>query len=154
MISVFDIFKIGIGPSSSHTVGPMRAAGRFVQSLRKHGHFVHTHRVETVLYGSLAWTGHGHATDIAVILGLAGEEPETVDPDAVSTIVGEATADSMLALGGRRAMSFDRDRDIIFDRKTPAKGHPNTLAFTAWDEDGSALLTEYLFLRWRRFRAG
>ena len=90
MISVFDIFKIGIGPSSSHTVGPMRAADRFVQSLRKQHHFVHASRVETVLFGSLAWTGHGHATDIAVILGLAGEEPETVDPAAVATIIDEA----------------------------------------------------------------
>ncbi|MDQ0395088.1 L-serine ammonia-lyase [Labrys monachus] len=145
MISVFDIFKIGIGPSSSHTVGPMRAAGRFVQSLRRQGHFVHTHRIETVLYGSLAWTGHGHATDIAVILGLAGEEPETVDPEAVAAIVEEAGARNMLALGGRRAMSFERTRDIVFDRKTPAKGHPNTLSFTAWDEDGTALLTEFYF---------
>src|SRR5207344_961439 len=67
MISVFDIFKIGIGPSSSHTVGPMRAAGRFVQSLREHHLFMHVSRVETVLFGSLAWTGHGHATDTAVI---------------------------------------------------------------------------------------
>jgi len=73
MISVFDIFKIGIGPSSSHTVGPMRAAGRFVESLRAHHLFTHVSRVRTTLYGSLAWTGHGHATDIAVILGLAGE---------------------------------------------------------------------------------
>jgi len=145
MISVFDIFKIGIGPSSSHTVGPMRAAGRFVQSLRRQHHFVRTHRVETILYGSLAWTGHGHASDVAVILGLAGEEPETVDPAAVETIIEEATSKAMLALGGRRAMDFQRQRDVIFDRKTPAKGHPNTLSFTAYDEDGTKLLTEYYF---------
>src|SRR5262245_43835627 len=107
MISVFDIFKIGIGPSSSHTVGPMRAAGRFVQSLRRHHHFMHVHRVETRLYGSLAWTGHGHATDTAVILGLAGEEPETVDPEAVPRIIANAANERMLALGGRRAIAFD-----------------------------------------------
>ncbi|WP_454813463.1 L-serine ammonia-lyase [Labrys neptuniae] len=145
MISVFDIFKIGIGPSSSHTVGPMRAANRFVQSLRKQGHFIHTHRVETVLYGSLAWTGHGHASDIAVILGLAGEEPETVDPETVAAIVEDATSKGMLALGGRRAMSFERNRDIVFDRKTPPKGHPNTLSFTAWNEGGTALATEFYY---------
>jgi L-serine dehydratase len=145
MISVFDIFKIGIGPSSSHTVGPMRAAGRFVESLRNRHLFTHVSRVETVLYGSLAWTGHGHATDIAVIIGLAGEEPETVDPDAVSTIVANATEERMLPLGGRRAMAFARDKDIVFDRKTPPKGHPNTLSFTAWDEHGAPLLTEVYF---------
>ncbi|MBP0579180.1 L-serine ammonia-lyase [Labrys sp. LIt4] len=145
MISVFDIFKIGIGPSSSHTVGPMRAANRFVQSLRKQGRFIHTHRVETVFYGSLAWTGHGHASDIAVILGLAGEEPETVDPETVAAIVEDATSKGMLALGGRRAMSFERNRDIVFDRKTQPKGHPNTLSFTAWHEDGAALATEFYY---------
>ena len=145
MISVFDIFKIGIGPSSSHTVGPMRAANRFVQSLCKQGHFIHTLRIETVLYGSLAWTGHGHASDIAVILGLAGEEPETVDPEAVAAIVEDATSKGMIALGGRRAMGFERNRDIVFDRKTPPKGHPNTLSFTAWNEDGTALATEFYY---------
>eukprot|EP01036_Dinobryon_divergens_P020453 gene20453-28059_t len=71
MISVFDIFKTGIGPSSSHTVGPMRAAGRFVRSLKEKAIFGETTRIETRLFGSLAWTGHGHATDTAVILGLA-----------------------------------------------------------------------------------
>ena len=145
MISVFDIFKIGIGPSSSHTVGPMRAAGRFVQSLRRRHLFTHVSHVETVLYGSLAWTGHGHATDVAVILGLAGEEPETVDPDLVPIIVGNATQERMLALGGRRAVTFERDRDVVFDRRTPVKGHPNTLSFTAYDEHGAVILAETYF---------
>jgi L-serine dehydratase len=145
MISVFDIFKIGIGPSSSHTVGPMRAAGRFVESLRRHHLFTHVSRVRTTLYGSLAWTGHGHATDIAVILGLAGEEPESVDPDDVPRIVANASAEKMLALGGRRAIAFDRGADMIFDRKTPPKGHPNTLSFTAFDEHERELRTEYFF---------
>jgi L-serine dehydratase len=145
MISVFDIFKIGIGPSSSHTVGPMRAAARFVQSLRHRHLFTHVSRVEAVLYGSLAWTGHGHATDVAVILGLAGEEPETVDPDAVAAIVANAGEERMLPLGGRRAVSFERQRDIVFDRKTQGLGHPNTLSFTAFDEHGAVLLAETYF---------
>ncbi|MDQ0471546.1 L-serine ammonia-lyase [Labrys wisconsinensis] len=145
MISVFDIFKIGIGPSSSHTVGPMRAAGRFVESLRHKHLFHHASRIETVLFGSLAWTGHGHATDTAVILGLAGEQPETIDPDAVPAIIADAAGEKMLSLGGRRAIAFDRPRDVVFDRKTPAKGHPNTLSFTAYDEHGKAMLTEYYF---------
>jgi len=145
MISVFDIFKIGIGPSSSHTVGPMRAAGRFVKSLRAQGHFGETSRVETRLYGSLAWTGHGHATDTAVILGLAGEEPETTDPEATAAIIARAEGERSLALGGHRRIGFSRDLDIIFDRKTPAKGHPNTLSFTALDANGVELLTEFYF---------
>jgi L-serine dehydratase len=145
MISVFDMFKIGIGPSSSHTVGPMRAAGRFVQSLRRQHLFTHVSRIEATLYGSLAWTGHGHATDIAVILGLAGEEPDRVDPDAVPVIIANAAAEKMLPLGGRRAIAFERERDVVFDRKTPPRGHPNTLSFTAFDERGSAMLTEFYF---------
>jgi L-serine dehydratase len=145
MISVFDIFKIGIGPSSSHTVGPMRAAARFVETLGARHLMAHVSRVETILYGSLAWTGHGHATDVAVILGLAGERPESVDPDAVGRIVEDAGKDRMLPLGGRRAIAFDRDADIVFDRKTPPKGHPNTLSFTAFDESGRALLTQTYF---------
>ena len=142
MISVFDIFKIGIGPSSSHTVGPMRAAGRFVASLSKRHLVAHVSRVETILFGSLAWTGHGHATDVAVILGLAGEEPETIEPDIVPGLIASAAAERMLSLGGRRAIAFDRAGDIVFDRKTPPPGHPNTLSFTAFDERGQPLLTE------------
>jgi L-serine dehydratase len=145
MISVFDIFKIGIGPSSSHTVGPMRAAGRFVKSLKEKAIFGETARVETRLFGSLAWTGHGHATDTAVILGLAGEEPETVDPDACAALIAKAEQDRSLALGGHHPIAFDRVHDILFDRKTPAKGHPNTLSFTAFGADGAEKLTEFYF---------
>lgn len=145
MISVFDIFKIGIGPSSSHTVGPMRAAGRFVKSLKAQGLFGPTARVETRLYGSLAWTGHGHATDTASILGLAGEEPETIDPEAAGGIIARAEGEHALTLGGVHRIGFDRLRDIVFDRKTPAKGHPNTMSFTAYDEAGQELVTEYYF---------
>ena len=75
-----------------------------------------------MLYGSLAWTGHGHASDVAAILGLAGEEPETVDPDEVGAIVEAATRDGVLSLGGRRAISFDRGRDIVFDRRRRPRG--------------------------------
>src|SRR3954453_7920761 len=142
MISVFDVFKIGIGPSSSHTVGPMRAAARFVEAVRKAHAFTHVSRIETTFYGSLAWTGHGHASDTAVILGLAGEEPDSVEPDRVPVIVAEAETEKMLSLGGRRAISFDRTRDIVFDRKTAPRGHPNTLSFTAFDEFGRPLLTQ------------
>jgi L-serine dehydratase len=145
VISAFELFKIGIGPSSSHTVGPMRAAGAFVQALRHNHIFTHVSRVEATLFGSLAWTGHGHATDTAVILGLAGEEPETVDPEVVPMIIRNATEERMLQLGGRRAIAFDPARDVVFDRKTAPKGHPNTLSFTAFDEHGSPSLTKVYF---------
>ena len=87
MISVFELFKIGIGPSSSHTIGPMKAADAFVRSLANAGLLDQTARVRVDLYGSLAWTGRGHSTDKAVILGLAGEKPETVDPDRADELV-------------------------------------------------------------------
>src|SRR3954454_11139944 len=102
MISVFELFKIGIGPSSSHTVGPMRAALAFVRSLAGAGSLDRVARVRVDLYGSLAWTGKGHGTDKAVILGLAGEEPDTVDPDAAERLPGEVEAGAPLRLGGTR----------------------------------------------------
>ena len=81
--SVFDLFKVGIGPSSSHTVGPMRAAERFLQELKTAGVLASVTRIQVDLYGSLALTGRGHATDIAIVMGLMGEEPDTVDPDTI-----------------------------------------------------------------------
>src|SRR5215472_6226361 len=104
MISVFDLFKIGIGPSSSHTVGPMKAAGAFVAGLgERRGEVA---RVQVTLFGSLAWTGKGHATDKAVILGLAGEAPDTVDPDRATALVDGIATTGHLPLGGGRAIGF------------------------------------------------
>ena len=115
MISVFELFKIGIGPSSSHTVGPMKAAAAFAEGLARRGDLARVAAVEVTLYGSLAFTGRGHATDKAMILGLSGEAPATVDPDAVEAIVARVTTDKMLALAGRRRISFDPAADIRFD---------------------------------------
>src|SRR5579863_3223134 len=100
MISVFELFKIGIGPSSSHTVGPMKAAAAFAEGLARRGDLARVAAVDVTLYGSLAFTGRGHATDKAIILGLSGEAPATVDPDAVEAIVARVTTDKMLALAG------------------------------------------------------
>src|SRR5947208_3403385 len=100
-LSVFDLFKIGIGPSSSHTVGPMWAALRFVRGLDATGQIAGVRRVRVDLYGSLALTGRGHATDKAVLLGLSGEQPDTVDPDTVEPIVARIRATGSLRLGGR-----------------------------------------------------
>src|SRR6188508_950974 len=100
-LSVFDLFKIGIGPSSSHTVGPMKAALRFVQDVDTQGILAQVQRVQIDLYGSLALTGRGHATDKAVLLGLSGERPDTVDPDVVDPIVRQALSRRTLRLAGR-----------------------------------------------------
>jgi L-serine dehydratase len=142
MISVFELFKIGIGPSSSHTVGPMKAAAAFIDGLRQRGQLNDVARVRVDLFGSLAWTGKGHGTDKAVILGLAGERPETVDPDAADHLVADAGERRELTLGGRVTIGFDPAADIIFDGIAPTPVHPNTLAFTAIDLSGEVLAHE------------
>ncbi len=140
MISIFDLFKIGIGPSSSHTVGPMRAAFEFATRLGPALDLAS--RVEVTLFGSLAWTGRGHATDKAVILGLAGQMPETVDPDLADAIVAELSAGHSLPLCGHRRIVFDREQDIVFDTIGAAPRHPNTLLFRAFDPLGDVVAEE------------
>ncbi len=140
MISIFDLFKIGIGPSSSHTVGPMKAAFSFVGSLEASGHVEGVARVVTTLYGSLAWTGKGHGTAKAVILGLAGLQPATIDPEAADDIVAGVETAGKLRLGGKDFIAFDAETDIISDLVTNPPFHPNTLAFTAFDAAGEPLL--------------
>ncbi|CAA0103644.1 L-serine dehydratase 1 [Starkeya nomas] len=139
MISAFELFKIGIGPSSSHTVGPMVAAATFVDELAARELLPRVARVETVLYGSLAWTGKGHGTDKAVVLGLAGQRPQTIDPDRADALVAEAAQDRRLSLGGRHGVRFEPERDIVFDGVSPTPAHPNTLAFRAFAADGEPL---------------
>ena len=106
MFSVFELFKIGVGPSSSHTVGPMKAAGAFADRLVETGAIDRVATVEVALLGSLAFTGKGHATDKAVILGLSGERPDSVDPDAADKLAAEVRATKRLMLAGRRAIDF------------------------------------------------
>lgn len=141
MISAFELFKIGIGPSSSHTVGPMKAAAAFVGGLREAGRLAPVARVRVELFGSLAWTGEGHGTGKAVILGLAGEKPETVDPDAADALAEDVRERRTLDLGGWRVM-FDPAADLVFDRVGEAPVHPNTLMFTAFDATGEVLARE------------
>ncbi|MFT8676249.1 MAG: L-serine ammonia-lyase [Acetobacter sp.] len=140
MVSLFDLFKIGVGPSSSHTVGPMRAAGDFAASLKGLG-TVETLRV--ALYGSLAWTGKGHATDRAVLLGLSGMRPDTVDPSQADDCVARITTGHRLSLNGVDIV-FDPARDIVFDYETPAPFHPNTMQFEACDAGGVVLSRQRL----------
>jgi len=132
MISVFDLFKIGLGPSSSHTIGPMRAGKAFRDALAALGDVDRTDRIETVLYGSLAWTGRGHATDKAIILGLSGCAPDAVDPDEAEAIYARARGGAPFEIEGRM-IAFDPARDIVFDMETQNLQHPNTLAFRARD---------------------
>jgi L-serine dehydratase len=120
----------------------MKAAAAFVGSLRSDGRLGMVARVRADLFGSLAWTGEGHGTGKAVILGLAGENPETVDPDAAENILADATSRHTLELGGHVTIAFDPTTDLVFDRLSPTPAHPNTLQFAAFDAAGAELLTE------------
>ena len=143
-LSVFDLFKIGIGPSSSHTMGPMTAAARFLAEIaggdwpRPAGASVD--RIGASLHGSLAYTGIGHGTDRAVILGLAGYTPITVDPDQADAIVDKIRAEKRISPPGHPSYRFDAASDLVLDRKTPLTGHANGMAFYAYDASGQLLL--------------
>jgi L-serine dehydratase len=139
-VSVFDLFKLGIGPSSSHTMGPMTAAGRFVDLLRGKGLVETTARVETKLYASLALTGRGHHTDRAVLLGLSGFQPSTLDPDEGDKALAEIAANAWLRLGGTHGVGFDALNDIVWAGRERLAAHPNALTFTAFDAAGGSLL--------------
>ena len=142
MISAFELFKIGLGPSSSHTTGPMKAAGAFVDGLAARGELVSVASVVVTLFGSLAFTGKGHASDKAVMLGLAGERPESVDPDRVEALIAEIAARKTLPLAGRHEIAFDPALDIRFDYVHAPTRHPNTLAFCARDAAGAVVAEE------------
>jgi len=134
MISVFDLFKIGIGPSSSHTVGPMVAAKRFRDALP-----AGTAHITTELFGSLAWTGKGHGTDTAICLGLLGAEPATLDPDAAPDLAAHLTATRTLEIAGRDPVAFDPATDLIFDFTALLPLHTNGLRFRAFDATGARI---------------
>src|SRR3954454_8124941 len=126
-LSVFDLFKIGIGPSSSHTVRPMWGALCFVRALEARGVLAQVRRVRADLYGSLALTGRGHATDKAILLGLSGEAPDTTAPDAVEPLVDEARSRHTLRLAGRVPIPFDEADDLLFHVYESLPRHPNGL---------------------------
>lgn len=128
-ISVFDMFKIGVGPSSSHTLGPWRAAQRFALDMERRGLLAGVSRVRVLLYGSLAKTGRGHGTDIAVMLGLGGEDPVTFDTGAIGSYVEAIGRDQRLRLLGKRTVSFDPATDIVFLYSETLPYHPNALTF-------------------------
>jgi L-serine dehydratase len=138
-ISVFDLFTIGIGPSSSHTVGPMRAAKRFLQGMLDRGILESTARVRAELFGSLALTGRGHGTDRAILLGLEGETPEGVDPDATERRVQAIRDRQRICLLGFHDVRFVESEDLLFRRRETLPLHSNGMRFTAFDADGTTL---------------
>lgn len=143
-LSVFDLFKIGIGPSSSHTMGPMTAAHRFLDEIingdwpRPYGAKVE--RITVSLHGSLAFTGVGHGSDRAIILGLAGELPQTIDPDRVDGILEQVRRDKRVSPEEHPVYAFDPATDLVLDKKTPLPGHANGMSFSGLDRDGRMLL--------------
>ncbi len=143
-VSVFDLFKIGIGPSSSHTVGPMKAAKRFAQGLEEGGLLARVAAVRAELFGSLAFTGKGHGSDVAVLLGLCGEDPRTVDIDGVPGRVEAITHAGRLSLLGRAEVAFPLPESIVFHRKERLPLHSNGMRFSALDAQG-AVLRERVF---------
>ncbi|AUH34225.1 L-serine ammonia-lyase [Paracoccus tegillarcae] len=148
-LSVFDIFKIGVGPSSSHTMGPMTAAARFLDDLRGGAEKIpgagKLARLSASLHGSLAFTGKGHATDRAVILGLMGCEPATIDPDKAEELEAELRATGRISPPGLCVLDFDPENDLVFDYGPPLPGHPNGLMLRAFDERGNPYLTQIYY---------
>jgi L-serine dehydratase len=140
-LSVFDIFKIGIGPSSSHTVGPMVAAARFLARAGE-ASLPLTGRLAVTLHGSLAFTGKGHGTDRAVILGLAGETPQGMDPDRVEEVLRSMASRAAITLPSGHVIAFNPARDVVFDFGPALKGHANGLVFRILDDDNNTLLAE------------
>lgn len=138
-ISVFDLFTIGIGPSSSHTVGPMRAASTFASRLADRDLLERVDRLVVRLYGSLGATGRGHGTDKAVVLGLAGEAPETVDVDRIPEFIERIENEHSLPLLGKQPIRFGLRDDLIFEKRESLPGHPNGMQFSAFDSDGAEL---------------
>ncbi|MGW7050922.1 L-serine ammonia-lyase [Streptomyces sp. NPDC054887] len=139
-ISVFDLFSIGIGPSSSHTVGPMRAARLFAGRLKNDGLLAHTTSIRAELFGSLGATGHGHGTPKAVLLGLAGNSPRTVDVETADEQFERIKADGRIELLGAHEIGFDFDEDLILHRRKALPYHANGMTLWAFDAEGTALL--------------
>jgi L-serine dehydratase len=138
-LSAFDLFKVGIGPSSSHTVGPMVAAKRFVDALSEAGHLASTASVHIELFGSLGATGHGHGSVPALVLGLMGRQPDTVDPSLTPGVIEHVRATGILDIDDRHPIRFDPDEDIVMHRGRSSPVHSNAMTFEARDASGTVL---------------
>lgn len=141
-VSTFDLFKIGIGPSSSHTVGPMRAAERFVHRwLLDPGRLSEVARVRAEMFGSLALTGRGHGTDKAVLLGLEGQRPDRIDPDLIPDVLARIRGSGRIRLMGRHEIAFDEKRDLPMNKRQKLPLHSNGMRFSAFDATGALIAT-------------
>ncbi len=140
-ISVFDLFSIGIGPSSSHTVGPMKAANEFVHSLE----FVKIQRIQVELFGSLAYTGKGHGTDNAILLGLEGHAPDTVNPDIIKSRAQEIIHQKKINLSAKHSIPFHIETDLLFNFKDLLPAHTNGMRFTAYDKNNQQISTRIFY---------
>jgi L-serine dehydratase len=143
--SLFEIFKIGIGPSSSHTVGPMRAAGDFVSMLESKSLLASVGRVQVELFGSLALTGKGHGTDRAILLGLCGEVPDRIDPETIEPRLEAIRSIHLLPLQGVQAVGLDEARDLVFHREQTLPGHSNGMRFHAFDGKGAEVASQVYY---------
>ncbi|MCL4166919.1 UNVERIFIED_CONTAM: hypothetical protein GTU68_024004, partial [Idotea baltica] len=139
-VSVFDLFKIGIGPSSSHTVGPMRAANMFIAQVMSHNMADRIHSIKTELYGSLSHTGRGHGTDKAIILGLLGEEPDTVDPDIIPGLLEQVEQTEQIQANDNITLAFKIKKHLVWHKRKKLPLHSNGMQFTALDKNGDELL--------------
>lgn len=142
MISIFDLFSIGVGPSSSHTVGPMRAAYGFVEQLKSQNTFDKVSRLTVEVFGSLAFTGIGHGTEKALLMGLEGELPETVNPDAIDARVEAIRVQRELKLSGTKTITFNIEKDLIFNYDDLLPRHSNGMRFIAYDESNAILFQD------------
>lgn len=142
-ISIFDVLKIGVGPSSSHTLGPWRAGQRFITQLENDNMTNDVEQINIILYGSLAKTGRGHGTDIAVTLGINGEDPVTVDVNQIQPIIDRIKNNGKISLGGKREIKFSYSDDIIFMFNESLPFHPNALTFQAFLTNGKAVSETY-----------
>ncbi|WP_411832818.1 L-serine ammonia-lyase [Pseudoxanthomonas mexicana] len=141
-VSTFDLFKIGIGPSSSHTVGPMRAAARFVARwLAEPGRLQDVARIRAEVFGSLALTGRGHGTDKAVLMGLEGHYPNEIDPDIIPPALERIRGEKRILLGGSHAIAFDEKRDLLLNKRQKLPYHTNGMRFTAYDGNEEVIAT-------------
>ena len=144
-ISAFDLFTIGIGPSSSHTIGPMRAAKWFIDGLVEQGVLTRVDRIKVELYGSLGATGKGHGSDKAVLLGLQGDLPESVDVDTVEQQLETIRSSKLISLNRDHVISIDEPQDLIMHRRETLEHHSNGMKFAAFNADGQELVNKIYY---------
>ena len=144
-ISIFDLFKIGVGPSSSHTVGPINATNQFIDSIIKNNLFEQTERIQFELFGSLAFTGKGHGTDNALILGLLGLTPITINPKESKNLINNVKKNKLILLNKKKPIPFDFNNDIKFNLKEKKIYHSNAISIKAYNQKKQIIYKEIYY---------